>query len=110
VRAQKRDVDVTLEATGTVSALNSVDIRPQVSSVITQVHIREGTPEWRAWQRHLVATTGRGTPVNNRGGWYFPSKLPLLEAETPPKAHAHSSLEPLGFLRAVTANGPQHFT
>jgi hypothetical protein len=56
-----------------------------------QVHIREGTPEWRAWQRHLVATTGRGTPVNNRGGWYFPSKLPLLEAETPPKAHAHSS-------------------
>ena len=42
VRAQKRDVDVTLEATGTVSALNSVDIRPQVSSVITKVHIREG--------------------------------------------------------------------
>jgi RND family efflux transporter MFP subunit len=42
VRAQKRDVDITLEATGTVSALNSVDIRPQVSSVITQVHIREG--------------------------------------------------------------------
>jgi len=75
-----------------------------------QVYIREGTPEWRAWQRHLVATTGRGTPVNNRGGWYFPSKLPLLEAETPPKAHAHSSLEPLGFLRAVSANGPQHFT
>ena len=42
VRAQQRDVDVTLEATGTVTALNSVDIRPQVSSVITQVHIREG--------------------------------------------------------------------
>jgi hypothetical protein len=61
------------------------------------VYIREGTPEWRAWQRHLVATTGRGTPVNNRGGWYFPSKLPpLTDAETPPKAHAHSSLEPLG--------------
>jgi hypothetical protein len=57
-----------------------------------QVFIREGTPEWRAWQRHLVATTGRGTPMDSRGGWYFPSKLPLLEAETPPKAHAHSSL------------------
>jgi RND family efflux transporter MFP subunit len=42
VRAQKRDVDVVLEATGTVTALNSVDVRPQVSSVITQVHIREG--------------------------------------------------------------------
>lgn len=42
VRAQKRDVDVMLEATGTVTALNSVDIRPQVSSVITKVNIREG--------------------------------------------------------------------
>jgi RND family efflux transporter MFP subunit len=42
VRAVQRDVDVMLEATGTVTALNTVDIRPQVSSVITKVHIREG--------------------------------------------------------------------
>ncbi|HET6598800.1 MAG TPA: efflux RND transporter periplasmic adaptor subunit, partial [Burkholderiaceae bacterium] len=42
VRAQQRDVDVTVEATGTVTALNSVDVRPQVSSVITRVAIREG--------------------------------------------------------------------
>ena len=42
VRAQKRDVDVVLETTGTVTALNSVDIRPQISSVITKVNIREG--------------------------------------------------------------------
>ena len=42
VRAQRRDVDVMLEATGTVTALNSVDIRSQVSSVITRVEIREG--------------------------------------------------------------------
>ena len=42
VRAQKRDVDVMLDTTGTVTALNSVDIRPQVSSVITKVNIREG--------------------------------------------------------------------
>ena len=42
VRAVAKDVDVMLEATGTVSALNSVDIRPQVSSVITKVNIREG--------------------------------------------------------------------
>ena len=42
VRAQRRDVDVLLDATGTVAALNSVDIRSQVASVITQVNIREG--------------------------------------------------------------------
>ena len=42
VRAQQRNVDINLEATGTVTALNSVDIRPQVSSVIMKVHFREG--------------------------------------------------------------------
>jgi RND family efflux transporter MFP subunit len=42
VRAERRDVPVQLEATGTVTALNSVDVKPQVSSVITRVHIREG--------------------------------------------------------------------
>ena len=42
VNALAKDVDVMLEATGSISALNSVDIRPQVSSVITQVNIREG--------------------------------------------------------------------
>jgi RND family efflux transporter MFP subunit len=42
VRAQRRDVDVVLDATGTVTALNSVDVRPQVSSTITKVHVREG--------------------------------------------------------------------
>jgi RND family efflux transporter MFP subunit len=42
VRAEKRDYDVQLEATGTVMPLNSVDVKPQVSSVVTRVHIREG--------------------------------------------------------------------
>jgi len=42
VTVQTRDVDVMLDATGTVTALNSVEIRPQVASTITRVHIREG--------------------------------------------------------------------
>ena len=42
VRAEKRDVPVLLEATGTVTALNSVDVKPQVASVVRTVHIREG--------------------------------------------------------------------
>ncbi len=39
---QQRDFEVQLEATGTVTAASSVDVRPQVSSVITRVHVREG--------------------------------------------------------------------
>lgn len=42
VRAERRDVEVALDTTGTVTAQNSVDVRPQVSSIVTQVHIREG--------------------------------------------------------------------
>jgi len=42
VRAQKKNVDIILEMTGTVAALNSVDVRSQVSSIITKVNIREG--------------------------------------------------------------------
>ena len=41
VRAQARDVPVTIEATGTVVSLNSVDIRPQVSSTVRQVVIKD---------------------------------------------------------------------
>jgi RND family efflux transporter MFP subunit len=42
VRAEVRDVPVLLDANGTVTSLNSVDIHPQVSSVVTKVHVREG--------------------------------------------------------------------
>ena len=42
VLAQKRDYEVKLKANGIVSSLNIVDVRPQVSSVIEKVHIKEG--------------------------------------------------------------------
>ena len=42
VVAQRRDVDVMLDATGTVTALNSVDIRPRIATTIIKVHIKEG--------------------------------------------------------------------
>ncbi|MFO1286006.1 MAG: efflux RND transporter periplasmic adaptor subunit [Rubrivivax sp.] len=42
VRAVKRDVAVQVEATGTVSALASIDIKPQIASVVTAVHVKEG--------------------------------------------------------------------
>ncbi|HSV47247.1 MAG TPA: efflux RND transporter periplasmic adaptor subunit, partial [Ramlibacter sp.] len=40
--AQQRDVPVTVEAAGTVVALESVDLRPQISGVIAEVLVREG--------------------------------------------------------------------
>ncbi|MEW6705550.1 MAG: efflux RND transporter periplasmic adaptor subunit [Pseudomonadota bacterium] len=40
--AQRRDLPVVVEATGTVVSLNSVEIRPQVSSTVRSVAIKEG--------------------------------------------------------------------
>jgi len=37
-----RDFTVALEANGTVSALSSVDVKPQVSAQLLQVHVKEG--------------------------------------------------------------------
>lgn len=42
VRVEQRDYPVTLEATGTVSALNTVEVKPQLSSTVARVHFREG--------------------------------------------------------------------
>jgi RND family efflux transporter MFP subunit len=42
VRAQQRDLPVLLNATGTVMPLASVDIKSQVSSLVSKVHIQDG--------------------------------------------------------------------
>jgi RND family efflux transporter MFP subunit len=42
VVARQRDVPMQLTATGTVTPLSSVDLRPQVTSVVKAVHVREG--------------------------------------------------------------------
>src|SRR3954471_129142 len=41
-RAESRDVPVRVRSNGTVTALQSVDIRAQVTSTVREVHIREG--------------------------------------------------------------------
>jgi RND family efflux transporter MFP subunit len=42
VAAQQRDLPRLLATTGTVTALTSVDVKAQVSSQVTAVHVREG--------------------------------------------------------------------
>ena len=42
VLATQRDFAIGVRATGTVAPLSSIDVKPQVSSVVTQVHVKEG--------------------------------------------------------------------
>lgn len=41
-RAESRDIPVKIRANGTVTALQSVEFRPQITSTVAQVHIKEG--------------------------------------------------------------------
>lgn len=41
-KAESRDVPVRIKANGTVTAMQSVDLRSQVTSTVREVHIREG--------------------------------------------------------------------
>ena len=41
-KAESRDVPVRIKANGTVTALQTVDLRSQVTSTVREVHIREG--------------------------------------------------------------------
>ena len=41
-RAQSRDVPVRIKANGTVVALQTVDFRPQITSTVREVHIKDG--------------------------------------------------------------------
>ena len=40
--AKQRNFDVALEAIGTVTPMASVDVKPQINSVVTRVHVNEG--------------------------------------------------------------------
>ncbi|MES2582042.1 MAG: efflux RND transporter periplasmic adaptor subunit [Pseudomonadota bacterium] len=42
VAAVQRDFEVALDAIGTVTPMASVEVKPQINSVITQVHVKEG--------------------------------------------------------------------
>ena len=42
VRAAQRDLPVLITATGTVAPLASIDVRPQTTSLVAQVHVKEG--------------------------------------------------------------------
>lgn len=41
----------------------------------TTVFIKDDTPQWRAWQDYLKATTGHGSPCKDFG-WRFPTEWP----------------------------------
>ena len=42
VRAQQRDLPVLITATGSVAPLASIDVRPQTTNLVAQVHVKEG--------------------------------------------------------------------
>lgn len=48
----------------------------------SMVHIKQGTPQWKAWEEHWRATKGKSPPVDGNGGWRFPADYPELSPPT----------------------------
>jgi RND family efflux transporter MFP subunit len=61
---EKRDVPVTLRANGTVVAIQTVDLRAQVTSTVREVHIREG--QYVAKGDLLISLDSRAEEANVR--------------------------------------------
>lgn len=62
VRALPRDFTVALEASGTVTALSSVEVKPQVSAQVLAVHVKEGQFVQRG--QPLFTLDARGDTAN----------------------------------------------
>lgn len=45
---------------------------PSAKAAPAKVHVMSGTPEWEAW----AAYEGKPRPLDAKGGWSFPSRLP----------------------------------
>jgi uncharacterized protein YdaU (DUF1376 family) len=41
-----------------------------------RARVQADTPQWDAWQKHLKAQNGKGSPCDKRFGWYFPTEWP----------------------------------
>jgi hypothetical protein len=44
--------------------------------MVGKVFVAVEQPEWKLWDAYLRKHTGKGSPINQRGGWYFPSRTP----------------------------------
>jgi hypothetical protein len=64
--AEKRSVRQILEAVRAFKA------SPAIPHAAEGVWLASGSPEWRAWS----AYRGRSPPIDRKGGWRFPSRLP----------------------------------
>jgi hypothetical protein len=59
-----------------------------------RVFIREDEREWQLWDSHLRKMTGKGAPMNKYFGWYFPTRVPPVDA--PPKSRSRNRLQRTG--------------
>ena len=46
------------------------------AAVQERVFVHQESPQWIAWQDYLRKTKGRASPVDQAGGWHFPTEWP----------------------------------
>src|SRR5258708_27248213 len=90
-KAESRDVPVRLKANGTVTALQSTDLRAQVTSTVRDVHIREGQSVQgrapflpRCARRGSEPAQGRGADREGQGRPFHRQAQPRAPARALP--------------------------
>lgn len=76
-----QDVPLRLEAQGTVVPLNTVDLRPQITSTVQQVHIREGQDVAKGQLLFTLDTRSDNAKVEQSGADLSQTKAQLADAE-----------------------------
>ena len=67
---------------------------PQAETAPVGVWVAMDTPQWQAWQEHLILTRGKGSPCVNFG-WRFPTPWPPeAQPQTGPNHNTNQQSKP----------------
>ncbi|MCR4299462.1 MAG: efflux RND transporter periplasmic adaptor subunit [Gallionella sp.] len=75
------DISVKLTANGTVTALQTVEVRPQISATIKNVHIREGQSVRKGDRLFTLDTRTEDANLNKAGAQVIKDRADLMNAE-----------------------------
>lgn len=75
------DIPVRLTANGTVTALQTVEVRPQISATVKAVHIREGQPVRKGDRLFTLDTRTEDANLSKAGAQVTKGRADLMNAE-----------------------------
>ncbi len=80
-QAQQKSIAVTIDANGYVTALNTVDVRPQVQNIVREVHVKEGQEVKAGQLLFTLDARSEAAGVESARAQLAKNRADLVEAE-----------------------------